>query len=100
MLHICYVEASKGNACILLGRNRCHILREIPTIGHVFTGLKRVATDSLHSSAQSALDLQGTPHPYMVTFSFHKMLKQDMVKLFNRRYAMLVTGLRNIQCPA
>jgi hypothetical protein len=77
--------------------NRCHILRETSTIGFVFTGLKWVATDSLHSSEQGALNLQGTPHPYVLTSSFHKMLKQDTVQLFNQRYAMLVMGRRNIQ---
>ena len=45
------LDSSKGYACVFLGRNRYHVLREIPTIGFVCTGLKRVATDSLDSGS-------------------------------------------------
>ena len=80
---ICHVKAFKGNACVFLGRNCCHILLEIPTIGLVFLlGLKRAAMDPLHSCAQVALQFQSRQHPYMLPTS-HKIIQQDKVKLLN-----------------
>ncbi len=81
--HICQVKVFESNACVFLGRNCCHIRREIPTIDFIFLQLKRVATDSLHSCAQVALEFQSTPCSHMLTTPFHEMIKQDTVKLFN-----------------
>ncbi len=90
-------KASKAQACVFLGRNCCHVLREIPAIGFVISALKRVAADSLDPSAQVSLNIQCIPHSYVLTTSFVQVIDQDIVKLFNRRSAVQITGQRNIE---
>ena len=90
-------KANKVQACVFLGGNCCHVLREIPAIGFVISALKRVAEDSLDPSAQVALNIRCIQHSYVLATSFVQVIEQDSVKLFNRRSAMQITGQRNIE---
>jgi hypothetical protein len=72
---------------------------EIPAIGFVISALKRVTADSLDPDAQVALKIQCIPHSYVLATSFVQVIAsdQEIVKLFNRRSAMQITGQRNIE---
>jgi hypothetical protein len=95
-----HVKAFKGYARVFLGRNRYHVLREIPTIGFVGTGLKRVATDSLDSSAQVAFNFQCMPYSYVLATSCVQVIEQDIIQLCNRRHVTLISRPRKIEWPA
>ena len=86
MLLICHVKASKAHACVFLGRNCCHVLREIPAIGFVISALKRIAADSLDTGAQVALNIQCIPHSYVLATSFVQVIDQDIVKILSFKF--------------
>jgi hypothetical protein len=61
-------QSGKDQACVFLGRNCCHVLREIPALSFVISALKRIAADSLDTGAQVALNIQCIPHTLATSF--------------------------------
>ena len=86
MSFVSHVEPSKGDVCVFLRWDYGHILHGVALPS--FIRRKGVATNSLDSQTQVALELQCTPGSNVwSTLVLNQIIQQDPVEFFNRRSA-------------